>query len=95
MAFGIGSIEKDIPSGLPNVVFKAPDGTFVIVVLNESDSAKDFNIQLGKRHLQLLLKKDRLQIMLLRRKLQVSVSCTGIYGIVGRSKLQQNSTSIL
>lgn len=40
-------VETNIPPGLPNVAFKAPDGTFVIVVLNDSDSAKNFNLQLG------------------------------------------------
>lgn len=42
-------VETNIPSGLPNVAFKAPDGTFVVVVLNDSDSAKNFNLKLGEK----------------------------------------------
>ncbi len=50
-------VETNIPTGLPNVAFKAPDGTFVIVVLNDSDSAKNFNIKLGGKNFKGSLEK--------------------------------------
>jgi len=41
-------IDSNIPEGLPNVAFKTPDGKIVIIVLNDSDSEKTFNIKTGK-----------------------------------------------
>ena len=48
-------VETNIPTELPNVAFKATDGTFVIVVLNDSDSAKTFNIKTGKEAIETTL----------------------------------------
>ena len=41
-------IDSKIPDGLPNVAFKTPDGKVVVIVLNDSDSEKTFNIKTGK-----------------------------------------------
>ncbi|SMO66602.1 glucosylceramidase [Saccharicrinis carchari] len=40
-------VESNLPSGLPNVAFEAPDGNIVIVVLNDTDDKKQFNIELN------------------------------------------------
>jgi len=40
-------IDSNIPDGLPNVAFKTPDGKIVVIVLNDSDSEKTFNIKIG------------------------------------------------
>jgi glucosylceramidase len=40
-------IESNIPSGLPNVAFKTPDGKVVLIVLNDSKSDKKFNFKIG------------------------------------------------
>lgn len=50
-------VETNIPPGLPNVAFRAPDGKFVIVVLNDADSIKSFNIQLGGKTFGFALEK--------------------------------------
>ncbi|HSM49453.1 MAG TPA: glycoside hydrolase family 30 beta sandwich domain-containing protein [Draconibacterium sp.] len=41
-------IESNIPDGLPNVAFKTPEGKVVVIVLNDSDSEKTFNLKVGK-----------------------------------------------
>lgn len=41
-------IDSNIPDGLPNVAFKTPAGKVVVIVLNDSDSEKTFNIKTGK-----------------------------------------------
>jgi glucosylceramidase len=40
-------IDSNIQEGLPNVAFKTPDGKIVIIVLNDSNSDKSFNIKYG------------------------------------------------
>lgn len=40
-------IESNIPEGLLNVAFKTPDGKIVVIVLNDSDLEKTFNIKTG------------------------------------------------
>ncbi len=40
-------IDSNIPEGLPNVAFKTSDGKIVIVVLNDSNTEKKFNIKIG------------------------------------------------
>jgi glucosylceramidase len=40
-------IDSNIPERLPNVAFKTPDGKVVVIVLNDSDSEKTFNIKIG------------------------------------------------
>ncbi|TNF42173.1 MAG: glucosylceramidase [Bacteroidetes bacterium] len=41
-------IDSNIPEGLPNVAFKTPDAKVVVIVLNDSDSEKTFNLKVGK-----------------------------------------------
>lgn len=41
-------IGSNIPDGLPNAVFKTPDRKIAVIVLNDSDSDKTFNIKTGK-----------------------------------------------
>lgn len=41
-------IESNKQTDLPNVAFETPEGSFVIIVLNSSDSKKTFNIKLGE-----------------------------------------------
>jgi glucosylceramidase len=41
-------IDSNIPEGLPNVAFKTPAGKVVVIVLNDSDSEKTFNLKVGK-----------------------------------------------
>lgn len=38
-------IQTNLPSGLPNVAYKTPNGDMVLVILNESDGEKEFNIE--------------------------------------------------
>jgi glucosylceramidase len=38
-------IESSVPDGLPNVAFQTPDKKVVLIVLNNSQSDKDFNIK--------------------------------------------------
>jgi glucosylceramidase len=40
-------IDSNIPEGLPNVAFKTTDGKVVVIVLNDSDSEKTFNLKVG------------------------------------------------
>jgi glucosylceramidase len=40
-------IDSNIPEGLPNAAFKTPDGKIVLIVLNDSNSEKTFNIKTG------------------------------------------------
>lgn len=40
-------IESNIPDGLPNVAFKTSGGRVVVIVINDSDSEKTFNIKIG------------------------------------------------
>lgn len=42
-------IESNMLSGLPNVAFKTPDESIVIIVLNDSGSEKSFNIKIGDK----------------------------------------------
>ncbi|MBR8536986.1 hypothetical protein KDU71_15545 [Carboxylicivirga sediminis] len=42
-------IESNIPNNLPNVAFLTPDNKIVVIVLNESDSEQQFNIELGEQ----------------------------------------------
>jgi glucosylceramidase len=44
---GAVRIDSSIPSGLPNVAFLAPDGSVVIIILNDSDTDKTFNVKVG------------------------------------------------
>ena len=41
-------IDSNIPEGLPNVAFKTTDGKIAVIVLNDSDSEKTFNLKVGK-----------------------------------------------
>jgi glucosylceramidase len=40
-------IDSNIPESLPNVAFKTHDGKIVLIVLNDTDSEKQFNIKMG------------------------------------------------
>jgi glucosylceramidase len=42
-------IGSDIPSDFPNVAFKTPDGKIVVIVLNNSDEPKTFNLSVGEK----------------------------------------------
>lgn len=46
---GSERIGSSMPSGLPNVAFKTPDGHKVLIVLNEKTSGQSFNIKNGSR----------------------------------------------
>ncbi len=41
-------VESNQPGNLANVAFKAPNGSMVIIVLNNGDTEQTFNIQLGE-----------------------------------------------
>lgn len=40
-------IESNMPGGLPNVAFTTPEGKVVLIVLNNSETSKSFNIEVG------------------------------------------------
>jgi glucosylceramidase len=46
---GSRRVESATPDGLPNVAFVTSEGKNVLIVLNDSDSVKDFVISAGKR----------------------------------------------
>jgi glucosylceramidase len=50
-------VETNIPTGLPNVAFKTPDGKFVVIVLNESGELQNLYLQLGEKLIALSLEK--------------------------------------
>jgi len=43
-------INSNMPTNLPNVAFKTPDGSKVLIVLNEGNSSVTFNISQGSRN---------------------------------------------
>jgi glucosylceramidase len=47
---GSTRIDSSVPEGLPNVAFQTPAGKKVIIVLNDSNTNKKFNIQLNKQN---------------------------------------------
>jgi glucosylceramidase len=63
-------IDSNIPVGLPNVAFKTPEGKVVVIVLNDSDSEKTFNLKVGKETFATSLSAVRW--VLLYFKLQLS-----------------------
>jgi glucosylceramidase len=42
-------IDSNIPEGLPNVAFTTHEGKIVVIVLNDSESEKTFNIKIGNK----------------------------------------------
>ncbi len=50
-------IGSNIPSGLPNVAFKTPDGKVVVIILNDSKTDQKFNIKLGNEVFSASLEK--------------------------------------
>lgn len=48
-------IESNVKEGFPNVAFNTPDGKIVVIVLNDSGSAKTFNIKSGKETITTVL----------------------------------------
>lgn len=46
---GSKRIESNIPEGLPNVAYMTPSGSKVLIVLNNSEAKKYFNIKMGNK----------------------------------------------
>jgi glucosylceramidase len=45
-------ISSNIPENLPNVAFKSPDGKIVLIVLNDSDKAQNFQISFKSKSIR-------------------------------------------
>ncbi|MGE5621065.1 MAG: glycoside hydrolase family 30 protein [archaeon] len=46
---GSKRIDSNLPADLPNVAFSTPEGKTVVIVLNNSDTSKSFNIKVGNK----------------------------------------------